>query len=136
LCLLNSCWGIYYWVGKHKNIMQVRLSAHACNPSSSGDWAVVQGQPRQEVSKTPTSINKLCMVAHVCRSSYWGGGFVVVWNITSQKERGAWLKWYIACLARMRPLVQKPVPPKKMQSKSLYSKIATYCHFIKYFPLH
>jgi hypothetical protein len=34
---------------------------------------VVQNQPRQKLSKTPISINKLYMVAHTYGPSYVGG---------------------------------------------------------------
>jgi hypothetical protein len=32
-----------------------------------------QSQPRQKISKTPTSANKLRVVAYVCNPSYLGG---------------------------------------------------------------
>jgi hypothetical protein len=46
--------------------------AHACNPRHAGDGygrSMVQGTPRQKVSKAPISINNPGMVEHVCSLS-------------------------------------------------------------------
>jgi hypothetical protein len=55
----------------------------------------VRGQPRQKVSETPISTNKLCMVVHTCDPSYLGGHSleghslnIVLGNLKKHSKKG------------------------------------------------